>query len=138
MTYVLEPIANDDLPKILADAESNTNIIGIRREFRDGVKPEHEWAIDREVNSYLFHSSWFDELKESSQLGFMFYYKNRVFGVHLKYHGVLGLVSLDRGFKSSALVDLDFQRAFSEAYDVAYKRWFCVRPVFGEQQQDKE
>jgi hypothetical protein len=155
--YARERITNDDLPKILADAKTNPEIDRfIQVGFRNGAKTNFEvsltdtWAIDRENDSYLFRSRGFGNSKVSCE-GFMFFYRGKAFAVcmHTSNHvhgksrqryvpeGMAGWVSLSRDFSTPPPQDPDFQRAFSEAYDVL-RKGRLPKPIFGKGQQDQE
>ncbi|MDR2031182.1 MAG: hypothetical protein LBP86_02740 [Azoarcus sp.] len=142
MAYVLEPMTNDDLPKISADAKTNPEVNeAIQKECHDGVPPYGKWAIDRDNASYLF---WFCEMGAARvcRRGYLFFYRGKAFAVYMCTRGCVyeedshvpggmrGWVSLARDFNTPPPQEPDFQRAFSEAYDVLWGRRPMVRPVF--------
>jgi hypothetical protein len=144
MTYVLEHITNDDLPRILADAKTNPEIDRfIQMGFRNGAKdPEislgDEWAIDRENDSYLFRSRGLGNRKIHRD-GYLFLYRGKAFGVYVNTTSRnYGVVSLTQDFSAPPPQDPDFQRAFSEACDVFWGGRLLGKVVFGREQQDKE
>jgi hypothetical protein len=153
--YVLEPIANDDLPRILADAKTNPEIDGfIRMGFRNGAKDPalslgDKWAIDRVNDSYLFNSRGLGNPKIYRD-GYLFFYRGKAFGVYVYSsdyvydknchapEGKRGWVSLSRNFSTPPPQDLDFQRAFTEARDVYCGGRSLGKVVFSKEQQDQE
>jgi hypothetical protein len=143
MAYVLEPIAHDDLPRILADAKSDPEIDeAIRKEFQDGIPPHREWVIDRENGSYLFDSAGLSDPK-ASRRGYLFFYRGKAFAVYLctsdlvyakSSHapgGKAGWVSLARDFSAPPPQDPSFQQAFAAAFRVLWKGHPLTDPVFG-------
>ncbi|MDR1281725.1 MAG: hypothetical protein LBK99_13005 [Opitutaceae bacterium] len=145
MAYVLEPLTNDDLSRILADAKTNPEIDRfIQMGFRSGAKPNFElslsdkWAIDRENDSYLFHSRGLGNSKIHRD-GYLFFYQGKAFGVYVNTLGRdYGLVSLSRDFSTPPPQDPDFQRAFSEACDVYWGHRLLGKVVFSMEQQNRE
>jgi hypothetical protein len=152
-SYAREPLTNDDLPRILADAKTNPELEKAvhRGGVNGGIRVDlgKKWAIDRASDSYLF---WFDELSYSKiqRDGYMFFFQGKAFSVFLhttnyvhgsrqRYvpKGMVGWVSLTKDFSTPPPQDPDFQRAFSEAYSVLNGR-FRPKPVFSIEQQDKE
>jgi hypothetical protein len=151
-SYAREPLTNDDLPRILADAKTNQCIDRfVQMGFREGqdftVSLYDKWAIDRKNDSYLFDSRGLSDTKVYRR-GYMFFYRGKAFGVYVYMSnyveknspvpkGMVGWVSLTRDFSAPPPQDPDFQRAFSEAYDVFLgRRW--PKPIFSTKQHDKE
>jgi hypothetical protein len=149
--YVLEPLTSDDLPRILADAKTNSEIDGdIQREFRNGTGPYRIWAIDRKNGSYLFGFGAISNPKVNRD-GYLFFYRGKAFGVHVHTSdyvdgkrssyvpkGMWGWVSLTYDFSTPPPQDLDFQRALSEACDVLREGRLLGKVVFSVEQQNKE
>ncbi|MDR3054118.1 MAG: hypothetical protein LBU53_01765 [Zoogloeaceae bacterium] len=145
MAYVLEPMTNDDLPRIITDAKSDLELSrSIQNEFREGIKYPRKWAIDHENNSYLFRSSSLGLSDSKCCLdGYMFFYQNKAFSVYVngsrhRHNGILGWVSLDREFKSAPPQDPGFQQAFSEACYVCWEGRLIGKTIFSAEQQDTE
>jgi hypothetical protein len=139
MTYVLKPIHDDDLPRIIADAKSHPKLeVRIPREFSDGPK-HHRWAIDRQNDSYLIGCLM--DLK-CCRDGYMFFYRSNVYtvfvnrGSHMR-NGIVGWVSLDSKFESAPPKDPGFRRALSEACNV-YWRIPNGKLVFDLEQQEEQ
>ena len=153
-SYALEPITSDDLPRILADAKTHPDTDKALRRTRGehgGIRVDmnRKWAIDRENDSYLL---WFDELSnvKIQRHGYLFFYRDKAFAVYMHAssyvcgkrskhvpQGMAGWVSLAQDFSTPPPQDPDFQRAFSEAYDVL-REGRTPKPVFGSEQQVKE
>ncbi|MDR3054024.1 MAG: hypothetical protein LBU53_01275 [Zoogloeaceae bacterium] len=136
MVYVLETITDDDVSKILADAKSDPDVhLPVNNEYwreridRDG---RSRWAIDRQENSYLFCSRYDNK---SCYARFWFFYKHKIWIVYMnlirasaRRKHIRGWVSLDATFSSSPPEDVDFQKNFTEAYEVLYAEENRKRP----------
>jgi hypothetical protein len=141
MAYVLEPtIPNDDLPRIIADAQTHPKLgVRISRLFSDGPT-HHRWAVDRQNDSYLI--GCLHDFKCYRE-GFMFFYRGNAYTVFVNKttskqvrNCVVGWVSLDSQFKSPPPEDPDFRRALSEAREMFYSDVPRSRLVFDLKQQE--
>ncbi|MDR2690235.1 MAG: hypothetical protein LBB76_10830 [Azoarcus sp.] len=134
MTYLLEPITNDDLSQILADVKTHPEADAmVSHAFPDGPN-RHDWAIDRQSGSYLIRCL---HDPEQAYTGYLFFYRGHVYTVFLNRDrhwcdGIEGWVSMDSEFKSLPPEDPEFRQALSKACDVLWKGVFNDRiMVFG-------
>ncbi|MDR3054589.1 MAG: hypothetical protein LBU53_04215 [Zoogloeaceae bacterium] len=135
MAYVLEPITDEDLLKILMDAKSNPDLDrGLQYDLRERRIPL-KWVIDRENNSYLLSVPRFTNPMFCLD-GYMFLYQGTAFCIYLNW--LTHRVSLDRDFKSEPPKDHGFQRALSEACNISKKGRLFGKVIFNAEQSDKE
>jgi hypothetical protein len=122
MAYVLEKMTQADQEKILKDAECDESKkqLLIKRKIFTRYSAGNEWAIDRDINSYLF---WVHPPPRSEYRYYYFYFNDFLYA--LRFYSIADCLI---HFDDSRLPDQSLLPEFKEAITEALSVYGVIYP----------